>query len=842
MLDGEVLGLYPGNLGRPTCYGIINILGRLSEMGRQRKSGKKHGRPPDDYFSHGPLEFARFGRVMVARNNATESEHREIQAKAAAAHPEIVEKIDALVAAIADQVSRLPPLRLLRRAWWEHSAAVIMTNADASAQTEALRMIDYIQSVIVSIPPVPNEIEDVSEEEWQALRSDVAALFETLAWPYQMASTAHRWAKTPDLDMSLEEFRVRAELMWVHVRGRRYQLHERQALIDVIMPHTGILERLFGISADTLVAELDKILAKLTRGLQDLFQDLEDVRDRTLARMEEVINEGDFEDLDFVRDKVLEDQELKDAHLRVAGGLIGFDLFDVEKITSLPRSLLAELSYGPGEEEDFFAPGEFAGWPLRQWPVMKRPFIRYDGRIYCFDMFSLFDNFYRVLQRAIFRLAPDYKPDWNDRQKLVSENLPFEYLERLLPGPTVYRPVYYRWKAGTGPAQWHEADGLIAYDDHLFVIEVKAGAFTYTSPSTDLPAHIESLRNLVLSPARQGSRFVDYLESAEEVTIHDEQHREIGRLRRGKFRQVSICTVTLDPFTELAARAQHLRNVGLDVGRRPIWALSIDDLRAYVDLFDDPLTFLHYAEQRMEAAGSELVELDDELDHLGMYLVENQYVRYAMELQGKDKARLDFHGYRTDIDSYFSALTCGEATQPPRQKMPERISEIVRQLSQGGKPGRSMLASFFLDAAGDFRENIAKAIDGALDDHRKLGRVRPFSSYGEHAFTMFVWSPHVPRNASDALTFTRNVVGQSGEDGRLLIEIECDSDGSIADLHWTWVSLVGLPSEEAARHLEAGRRLAQRRVELARARGKIGVNKQCPCGSGKKYKRCHGRR
>ncbi len=373
MLNGEGLGPYRGKLGRPTCSGIINILGRLQEIGRQRKSGKKHGRPPDDYFSHGPLEFARFGRVMVARNNATESEHREIQAKAAAAHPEIIEKIDALVAAIADRVSRLPPLRLLHRAWWEHSAAVIMTNADASAQTEALRMIDYIQSVIVSTPPVPNEIEDVSEEEWQALRSDVAALFETLAWPYQMASTAHRWAKTPDLDMSLEEFRVRGELMWVHVRGRRYQLHERQALIDVIMPHTGILERLFEISADTLVAELDKILAKLTRGLQDLFQDLEDVRDRTLARMEEVINEGDFEDLDSVRDKVLEDQELKDAHLRVAGGLIGFDLFDVEKITSLPRSLLAELSYGPGEEEDFFAPGEFAGWPLRQWPVMKRP-------------------------------------------------------------------------------------------------------------------------------------------------------------------------------------------------------------------------------------------------------------------------------------------------------------------------------------------------------------------------------------------------------------------------------------------------------------------------------------
>ncbi|MGX7951664.1 hypothetical protein ACWPM1_03775 [Tsuneonella sp. HG249] len=596
----------------------------------------------------------------------------------AAAYPGIVQDIDALVASIAARVSRLPPLRLLHRAWWEHSAAVIMNGSDAAAQTEALRMLDYVQSVIVSVPPSPDQADDVNEEEWQTLRGDVAKLFETLAWSFQVASSAHNKAMTPDLDMALEEFRVRAELMWVHVRGRRYQLHERQALIDVITPHSDILEKLFGISAGALIAELDKILGKLTRGLQELYQELEEVRDRTLARMEEVINEGDFENVEAVREKVFEDDDLREANARVARGFVAYDLFDVELVTNLPRTLVDELSYEPGEDEEFFAPGDFSGWPLRQWPVMKRPFIRVEGRTYCFDMFSLFDNFYRVLQRAIFRIYPEYRSDWNDRQKTVSEKLPFEYFEKLLPGPTIYNPVYYRWRTGEGPAQWHEADGLLIYDDYLFVVEVKAGAFTYTSPSTDLKAHIESLRNLVLGPARQGSRFVDYLESADVITIHDAEHREVGRLSRGQFRKISICTVTLDPFTELAARAQHLRNVGLDIGQRPIWALSIDDLRAYVDLFDDPLTFLHYAEQRTEAANSELIELDDELDHLGMYLVENQYVRYATELRGRDKSKIDFHGYRTDIDRYFSELIQGESPPHPRQKMPERISEIVR--------------------------------------------------------------------------------------------------------------------------------------------------------------------
>ena len=35
--------------------------------------------------------------------------------------------------------------------------------------------------------------------------------------------------------------------------------------------------------------------------------------------------------------------------------------------------------------------------------------------------------------------------------------------------------------------------------------------------------------------------------------------------------------------------------------------------------------------------------------------------------------------------------------------------------------------------------------------------------------------------------------------------------------------------------------LSQGSVEQARRSGKIGRNKPCPCGSGRKYKKCHGR-
>ena len=438
--------------------------------------------------------------------------------------------------------------------------------------------------------------------------------------------------------------------------------------------------------------------------------------------------------------------------------MFGMDLFDVTKNTSLPQSLLDELTWSPGEDVEFFAPGDFCGWPLRIWPIMKRPFIRLNERVFSFDIFSLFDNVYRIMRRVIVQRDPSFSDTWNDRQKAISEELPFIYLARLLSGARICRPVYYKWNAGKGRAQWHEADGLLIYDDHLLVIEVKAGAFTYTSPAEDLPAHLDSLRNLMQSPARQGSRFLDYLESAREVPISDMDHNEIGQLRRDDFRHITVCAVTLDAFTELAARAQHLADVGIDVGQRPIWSLSFDDLRVYADLFDNPLIFLHFIEQRMRAANSEHVDLNDEMDHLGLYIAQNNYSKYAEEIKANQQlSRLNFDGFRTPIDEYFHALTCGDAQELPGQAIPPRLAEFVGFLAKSNRPRRSELASFLLDGAGDFRESLAAAIEQALAENKKLHRVRPLSFYGDMAMTLYVWSPSAPRLTTPAEQHTRAV-------------------------------------------------------------------------------------
>src|SRR5262245_52603335 len=101
-----------------------------STVGRRtkRRAGKSPRSRPDAHFSAGPLEFARFGNVMMSRSHATHEQWRALMTDMAAGLPDLVAKIDSLVDRIAVRVARLPPEILLQRAWWDLSALMILSD------------------------------------------------------------------------------------------------------------------------------------------------------------------------------------------------------------------------------------------------------------------------------------------------------------------------------------------------------------------------------------------------------------------------------------------------------------------------------------------------------------------------------------------------------------------------------------------------------------------------------------------------------------------------------------------------------------------------------------------
>ena len=164
-------------------------------MGRNRREKQKsRSIAPDEYFAAGPFEFARFGRQVVGRSRASAADWEETNARMAAHLPKIIAEIDDLVAQIAEQVARLPGELLLHRAWWEFAKINIMCDGRSESDSlVAMRMIDYVQSVIASVKPAENVAPEVSEEEWRnAVRTRQNPVCAPEPSNYQIALTASK--------------------------------------------------------------------------------------------------------------------------------------------------------------------------------------------------------------------------------------------------------------------------------------------------------------------------------------------------------------------------------------------------------------------------------------------------------------------------------------------------------------------------------------------------------------------------------------------------------------------------------------------------------------------------
>lgn len=664
-----------------------------------KKSHSKHHAPalaakkrrvrPDDYYRRGTFEIARFGKHVVMRNNMTPEQHQELMRAMAARLPEVIAEIDGHVATIAEIVASYETISILQRGYWVSIFPHMLPSEETKTHEQVIgqRMVDYVQSVIAAVPPKAKPAPPITEESWGELSQHVEALFEAVNRSYIPCRTADWKVNGGGPPEEQVEFYVRALGMWCNVTGHRYHFQEIGYLRELIGPHAEVFQRLWGIDAEGMLRGFEGILHSLTRGVGEAMERFTAGEQAYRAAQADGGEEAGKQTLDSLQS----DATFKEA----LGRLFGAELFRIDR--HLPVSLLDDLSWCPGECSDFIDGKPQSGWPTRIWPRTRRPFLKVDGAYYCFDVHTLFDHIYRVLQRTVHAKEAGYDQKWNDRQKEVSEGLPFKLFGKLLPGAKSWRSVHYESDEvdDRGHVKWPEVDGLIAYDDHLFIVEVKGRTFTAASPEENFESYLNSIKRLIFEPVDQGARFLRRLDRIGSIELCDERRRPITRVSRKDFAQVTLCAVNLDPFTELSAKAYHLREL---VGRQEttrFWALSLSDLLTYSDLFENPLVFLHFVEKRNQATASSKVVLDDELDHYGMYLQHNNYDLHAEEVAGD--SRINWTGYRTVIDRYFDART-REPTSLPRQDIPPLYWTVIEALAASRHVYRRKIASLLLDA------------------------------------------------------------------------------------------------------------------------------------------------
>ncbi len=765
----------------------------------------------------------------------------------------LLRDMEASAARMRELIVTMPPHDLLGYIYAQHmmKAMADQSAAEEQCQTDTPHdlinenqfLLEYVHAVLAS---------DVAPAEMTFDEARCVELFELgrklreQAMFFAMATSAD--TKDGIFGPDTADIEFRAKSTWVMIRGNRYQVLEGEFYRYVLAPHNDVLEEVYGVGAAD-IAEGFQAMADATRsGHANAI--LEMMKQFEAAQAFAAEQSKPMEDVMEAWGEA--NAERTKAAARAMDDMFRGGVANVSRHTKLPPTLLADLAYQRGEETEFFASGDFAGTPYRTLPARKKPLIQLGSDYYAVDPCFARDAGYRALLYNLLQRKPDYKKTFEHRQKTMSEAAFADILAAQLPGSIVLQEIYYKDPVSK---QWSENDTLILVDDVLFLVEAKAGAAaTIASPALDFGRHAQSVQDLVLKAYKQSERFFNYLNSADEVSLYhlvDGKYEECGRVRRSDYRVMMPIGLTVESFSPFSAYCKELPQVEPLLGRHAFVSLSIDDLFVLKRLLPTPGEFAHYMEVRQAVAGMRQAHLFDEFDHLGAYLKKNRFDQdIAEQLKGGKVNMLVWDGMSGIVDRSFEGEDW-ESGPFPTQEFPEEVLKLLGSLDATRARGWLSAESHIRDLGEEGRNNLAKM----LSDLRQTLNQHParyfiLSGDGEPFFIWLQQHDHqidwtrVSNKASAAALAVKasNVIG---------VVAEVSADGTYRRAKSFAVHIPTERTEDNAHIYEDAARMAHpaRSVNLDQKKNlipvvknkKIGRNDRCPCGSGKKYKRCHGR-
>ncbi len=782
---------------------------------------------PDEYFSNGLIEAARFGNTVITQNNMTEDLHKEWISELADHYTEEKEKIDAIIEKIKEKLAKVDPLTLFNFLTSMNSMMLmspeLTTESEIPADTSfQLRSVEYVQSLLVSMEhDKANEIdEDKQEAVYHEIADHCLELYSKL--PVFYMYWAAQQQKMGQLSLEDEEYIVFAQMM-SQVRGEQYQAFRIPILKELLLPHEALLKELYGLAASDIISGLSVLEKNLSSGRLDAMLAIGEQMDKL------ALFEGSEPDEDYLK----ESQE-------VVLKAMGTSLFEVKENTKWTDELISDLCLGVNSDKVFLSHEEFPGWPIWNLPIQYKPFIELDGTAYCFDYYNLFDNFYVALQRVVRSHGKDYADRWNEAQGHSSEKTVGSVFEKLLPGCKVHYSNHYPLKKNDSA----ENDILIEYKDVLLIVEVKAGTFVYTPAMMDFDAHKKSFKALVEKAENQCIRVKQYItagEDCEKVFYADDNlETKAFTIDTNKYNQIYMFDVTVSDFNEFASQMEKVKIAKAHEG---IIAISLNDLWVYKYYFDNPLQFIHFIKQRTIATETVEIATYDELDHLGMYIFHNMYSLQAKDIgQGQ---RVNFVGYRDELDKYLSSIHVGVNYEKPKQTIPTYMAIILENVINH-EDEVTRFSNFLLDLSSESRENFDKSISNLARRERELGRMLPEMSFVDHCFALFLEVPDIliyPKEQREKYILA-NLVEKDIEEC-WSINITTDKQDTILDVQYNLFNQKDIPESKRAELKAFGKEIVERRIEqflVQNNKKKIYPNDPCICGSRKKYKRCCGRK
>ena len=780
-------------------------------------------------FEFAGLKCWREGTNVFMRNERTEEMQNDFGSRVKEKFPVAKEKISRQVAAIIGEVKRCNPIVLLM-----HCRIRFIGGMGVSERTRIwkedeeckARALEFLQNVIVTHKCEWDKNEDIREMRQrceEVIEATENLYMEMLGFSFYYYHIAEQM--TPD--KGLQNFISGSQMMYL-VRGKRDVNFNERYFSLLFKYHEDIFRQMFDLSAKEVTDGVLSLIRALCNEKVMLFA-------KHQLEVAKFLNSGDESEEGW--------DAAEKAHEEFWSQAEDIECFNVRKITGWSEPLLEALSLPVGTCDQVIT-HDYQFWPLDDFVIKDRPFVKIGSEYYCFDQYNFSDNIYRALFR-VFK-EKDTKSLWSSRQTTAIESAVSEVFAHMLPGCRQLKNVRYFLKGDAGHPQ--ELDLVVLCSGMTIVVEAKGIWLRHTSPIVDLKSTKAFYEQGIAKAGFQSRRFQEHLDESNCIELFDEHNQLVFSASREELGTVCRMCVTTDNATEIVASTAKLAEVGIDA--TGLICISLDDLLVYERYFTSPMVFAAYLMQRLKATFMTNVSASDEFDHLGFFINNPCYCAYVQTqamVPGEGSAYICIDENRRELDDFFASLS-DPRVKKPVVYMPSELDKIIDCIWRSPIANKCDLAEFFVCLDKDRKDWLVKVIEDELDAQRQgnaqhLRACPGESERGIDGFCFYVntpWGARIGRQEMRARL--KSIMVKTNESRRRILRLEYDPCGALVDAGIEQVKideLNDIPRELVDETIaEINSRAVKRYVKT---NGEPKRNDPCPCGSGKKYKRCCGR-
>lgn len=379
-----------------------------------------------------------------------------------------------------------------------------------------------------------------------------------------------------------------------------------------------------------------------------------------------------------------------------------------------------------------------------------------------------------------------------------------------------------------------EIDVLVAFANRAIILQAKSKKLTIDARKGNDQFIKNDFKKSVQDSYDQGLSCAKLLNNRNYL-IRDLNGKEI-KIER-EFKEIYIFCVVSDHYPALSFQARQFLKYETTEIIKPPFIMDVFYLDVIAEMLDSPLYFLSYVNRR--AQYSERINSMNELTILSYHLKRNLWLGDEYDFIHLDDS------IAADLD--VAVLTRREGL--PGKATPDGIltqnkdtvvAKIIKEIENYENPGTIDLGFFLLMLSGD----TIKTIDKGIKQIAKLSK----KDQDNHDFTL------VFDKEKNGLTIHCNYAPKHIASPHLLNHCERRKYVHHAQ---EWFGLCINPSDHSVRfgvELSHEWKYSQKMEEIVkkmpkmskdfnfnqmvRKRKKIGRNDPCPCGSGKKYKKC----